>query len=237
MERMKNRPLRAWGAFLRREAGKLRTWMNQVVYPEGAVCLGCGKISDGETLCPACRGDLENGEILDSWTREMVAGVPAWSLRPHRGLTRTLVLRLKYGAERRAADMLTGILRTRPDYFPDFPSETVVTWVPMPKRRRLERGIDHGRLLAEGVAMELGLRCQELLTREGNDRPQARLNAAGRQENLRNAFAPVEKITFPVLLVDDVLTTGTTVKRCVEALRMAGGKDITILTMTRAGKL
>ena len=40
-----------------------------------------------------------------------------------------------------------------------------------------------------------------------------------------------------VILVDDVLTTGTTVKRCVEALRIAGGKDITILTMTRAGKL
>lgn len=237
MERMDNRPSRAGGAFLRRKIGELRSWMAQVVYPEGVVCLGCGKISDGETLCPACRADLENGEVLNSWTREMVAGVPAWSLRPHRGLARTLVLRLKHGAERRAADTLTELLRTRPDYFPVFPSQTVVTWVPMPKRRRLERGIDHGRLLAEGVAAELGLRCQELLTRLGNDRPQARLNEAGRQENLRNAFAPVEKITFPVLLVDDVLTTGTTAKRCVEALRLAGGMDITILTMTRAEKL
>ena len=226
-----------WMAFLRLSAGKLRTMIIQMVYPEGAICLGCGRISDGEPLCSACRAELENGDILGSWVREDVDGVSAWSIRPHRGLARTLVLRLKHGAERRATDTLTGLLRSRPDYFPAFSPETVVTWVPMPKERRRERAIDHGQLLAEGVAAELGLSCRSLLLRHGNDRPQARLNMIGRQKNLRNAFAPAEKICFPVLLVDDVLTTGTTAKRCVEALRMAGGVNITILTMTRAARL
>ena len=41
-------------------------------------------------------------------------------------------------------------------------------------------------------------------------------------------------MSFPVLLVDDVLTTGTTVSRCAEALRAAGAAEITALTVTRA---
>lgn len=57
---------------------------------------------------------------------------------------------------------------------------------------------------------------------------------ARRQKNLRTAFAPAEEIGFPVLLVDDVLTTGTTAARCVAALREGGAREITVLTMTKA---
>ncbi|MBR2823686.1 MAG: ComF family protein [Clostridia bacterium] len=229
MEHADGKNPRAWW-------GHLREWAVQVLFPEGAVCLGCGKVSDGEALCPACRAELKNGEMLDSWEREEIAGVPAWSIRPHRGLARTLVLRLKHGAERRAAAELTGLLRDRPEVFPAFPAETVVTWVPMPKNRRRERAVDHGRLLAEGVAAELGLSCRALIIRRKSAPPQARLNRAGRERNLQNTFAPGEKITFPVLLVDDVLTTGTTARRCIEALRAAGAKEMTVLTMTRAAR-
>ena len=234
MDRMRGRNAGFRFAFFRKGVRRIREGLEQIVFPEGAVCLGCGKISDGHTLCPVCRAELANGELLESWNQEDIAGVPAWSIRPHRGLARKLVLTLKHGTERRAGEELTGMLRSRPDYFPSFPPDTVVTWVPMPKRRRRERCIDHGKLLAEGVAEELGLKCQALLLRTGGGRPQARLNMAGRERNLKNAFAPAEKITFPVLLVDDVLTTGTTARRCIGALRAAGAKEITFLAMTRA---
>ena len=55
-----------------------------------------------------------------------------------------------------------------------------------------------------------------------------------RRSNLRRAFSPLEKISVPVLLVDDVLTTGTTAERCIAALREAGAKEITVLTATHA---
>ena len=44
----------------------IREVLLQILYPEGAVCPGCGKISDGDYLCPACRKELETGEMLDS---------------------------------------------------------------------------------------------------------------------------------------------------------------------------
>ncbi|MBQ8073294.1 MAG: ComF family protein [Clostridia bacterium] len=214
--------------------GRIREILRQILYPEGAICLRCGAVSGGECLCPACRRDLRQGDVLESWETREVAGVLAWSIRPHRGVARDLVLALKHRAEARAAGELAALLRQRPAAFPALSPDTVVTWVPMPPGRKRERCIDHGQVLADRVAAELGLSSRALLIRRGNSAPQARLNRAGRERNLRNAYVPGEPIDFPVLLVDDVLTTGTTARRCVEALRAGGAAEITVLTMTRA---
>ena len=116
-----------------------------------------------------------------------------------------------------------------------FPEGTVVTWVAMPENRRRDRMIDHGRLLAEAVSEELSLPCRPLLVRrKTHDRNQARLGREARQKNLRAAFLPAAEMDFPVLLVDDVLTTGTTARRCAEALRAGGAPSVTVLAMTRA---
>ena len=213
---------------------RTRQLIRDVVYPEGAVCQGCGKISDGEYLCAGCRKELRYGDMLEAWALRDLQGVTAWSMRLHRGLPRKLVLLLKYNAEARAASELAGMLQDRPAFFPDLPPETVVTWVPAPKVRIRERCIDHGRLLAEAVSRELGLSCRQLMNRKGNDTPQAGLKEKKRRANLKHAFVPREEIAFPVLLVDDVLTTGTTALRCIAALRKAGAENITVLTATRA---
>ena len=218
----------------RRAAEGLGRLLRETVYPEGAVCAGCGKTSRGGYLCPACREELMHSEVLASWESRELAGVTAWSMRPHRGLARELVLRLKHGTEAGAAEALAGMLRERPDWFPDYPPDTVVTWVPAPKSRIRERCIDHGQALACAVARELGLSCRPLLRRVGNDRPQARLSMERRQQNLRKAFEPAGRAARSVLLVDDVLTTGTTAKRCIAALRRGGAEEIGVLTATWA---
>ena len=119
-----------------------------------------------------------------------------------------------------------------------FSPDTVVTWVTMPENRRRDRMIDHGRLLAEAAAKRLGLSCRRLLNRrETRQKNQASLGSAARRENLKNAFEPCERIDFPVLLVDDVLTTGTTARRCAEALRKGGAEKVSVLTFTRATRM
>ena len=215
-------------------AGRIGTVLKEILYPEGAMCLECGRISDGKCLCPECRKALRGSDLMESWNSKDLQGVQAWSIRPHRGIARDLVLRLKHGAYACAAEELAGLIEDRPPVFPVFPPETVVTWVPMPAARRRERCIDHGRVLAECSARQLGLSCRGLLQRRGNGRTQEGLSMARRQANLRSAFAPAEEIRFPVLLVDDVLTTGTTAERCIAALREGGAREITVLTMTKA---
>ena len=64
---------------------RIRQILLQILYPEGAICLGCGKVSNGECLCPVCRKELETGEMLDSWNLRDLHGIPAWSIAMGRG--------------------------------------------------------------------------------------------------------------------------------------------------------
>ena len=233
MRKKRSRFSGQWPLGLRKAADVLR----DVVYPEGAVCQGCGKISDGRCLCPACREELRHSGMLYAWERKDLEGVAAWSLRGHSGLPRRLILRLKYQANACIAAELAEILLPLPAEL-TIPPETIVTWVPMPKRRRMERCVDHGQLLAEATARQLRLLCRPLLARQDRDaHTQEGLSRERRIRNLKRAYMPLQRISFPVLLVDDVLTTGTTARRCIAALREAGAKDITVLTYTHATNL
>ena len=208
-------------------------WVKDVLWPEGAFCCACGRITDGGGLCAACRESLRYDGAFFAWERvDPAPDLPAWSLRPHDGVPRELVIRLKYGAEARAARLLSELLLPVPEDV-SFPPDTVVTWVTMPESRRRERCIDHGRLLAETFASKLSLPCRQLLSRrDRREKRQASLGAKQRLANLEGAFSPMETIAFPVLIVDDVRTTGTTLCRCADALRAGGAEQIFALTVT-----
>jgi ComF family protein len=220
-----------WFSFL----PALRGFLLDTVYPESAVCRACGRVSRGGVLCPDCASRLRADGTLFAWDREdLEEDLHAYSLRPHTGVARSLVIRLKHQAEKCLAEELAQILLPLPPYV-SFSPDTVVTWVPMPESRRRNRGIDHGRALAEAAARQLNLPCRPLLSRrETRQKTQASLGQQARAANLKDAFFPRENISFPVLLVDDVLTTGTTARRCAAALRSAGAVQITVLTFTRA---
>ena len=110
------------------------------------------------------------------------------------------------------------------------PPDTVVTSVPMTKKHLDARGIDHGRLLAEAFAQRRNLPCQPLLTRTRETATQQGLNASQRRKNLHGAFAAAARISTPVLLIDDVYTTGSTTETCAGALRAAGAPEVFVLT-------
>ena len=208
-------------------------WLKDVVWPETALCCACGRATDGSTLCPACRKELHSSGFMYAWyPTELEPGFTAWSLRPYGGIARKLVLRLKYDAEGRAAKLLAELVQPLPEYL-SFPPDTIVTWITMPESRRRDRFIDHGRLLAEAVAEQLCLPCRQLLLRrDKREKRQVGLNEVQRTANLQGAFAPAETIDFPVLIVDDVRTTGTTLCRAAEALRRGGAQEISALTAT-----
>ena len=145
-----------------------------------------------------------------------------------------LIHRLKYQA---VADCALPLARGMADMAQtmNLPPDTVVTWVTMPQRRLRERGIDHGRALAEETARQLGLPCRRLLTRRGEGHTQHGLNREARLKNLTGAFACGETLTRPVLLVDDVMTTSATARSCAASLKAAGAPEVVVITATQAG--
>jgi ComF family protein len=160
--------------------------------------------------CPECRDEdpIADG-VLAAWTYE---GVP-------RDLVLALKFRGRLGAAVPLAAGLAGATRAR-----DVPGDLVVP-VPLSRRRLRERGYNQAEELARRTARVLGLPCEpRALVRARHTPAQTGLPRAARRRGPRGAFrarraAVAERC---VLLVDDVLTTGATVRASARALVRAG---------------
>lgn len=110
----------------------------------------------------------------------------------------------------------------------------VVTWVPLHRRRLRRRGFDQAEVLARALAARLDLPVDRLLVRRRPTPAQARRAGRDRRRALRGAFVHRGPATGSVLLVDDVLTTGSTAAACAEALRRAGAGGVSAVVAARA---
>jgi ComF family protein len=109
--------------------------------------------------------------------------------------------------------------------------------VPLHWRKRWQRGFNQSDLLARGIARKWGLPVVNALRRRRFTSAQAGLSNTERRKNVAAAFAcrrPVEGRR--ILLIDDVLTTGSTAAACARTLRAAGAVRIAIATVARADR-
>jgi ComF family protein len=120
-------------------------------------------------------------------------------------------------------------------YVEGFPIDVVVP-VPLHHSRRRERGYDQSALLARGVARRLDLVYDDqVLRRARRTRQQTNLDARDRRRNVEDAFKstmPLEDET--ILLVDDVITTGSTMEAAAVALRKTGAAQVHALAFACA---
>lgn len=111
-----------------------------------------------------------------------------------------------------------------------------VTAVPLHFVKYLYRGYNQSALLAKRIAKLIGIDYKKLLGRKKITKSQTRLSGEERRKNLKGAFfikhrAFIEK--KDILLVDDVFTTGSTLRSASEALLSAGANGVTILVLAR----
>lgn len=145
------------------------------------------------------------------------------------GPARAAVHRLKFAGWRPIAGALGAAMAETWDLHAD-----VVTWVPLARRRRADRGFDQAQALARVVGPRVGLPVARLLRRERDDGPQARRGGSARRRAMGGVFTATGRPPSRVLLVDDVLTTGSTAAACAEVLVEAGAREVSVLTAARA---
>lgn len=113
-----------------------------------------------------------------------------------------------------------------------------ITWVPVSRLRKLSRGYDQSRLLAEAAAEVLGLMAAPLLKKIRHTPPQSGISgAAQRRANVLGAYRATAPQTIQgkrILLVDDVITTGATVSECARILLTAGAKEVICIALASA---
>jgi ComF family protein len=101
--------------------------------------------------------------------------------------------------------------------------------VPLHRKRFLSRGFNQSELLAEKLGKLLDFKNSNILKRIKSTQTQINLTRKERQENVRFAFTLTDKnsdINKKVILIDDVVTTGSTLKECAQALADAGYREI-----------
>lgn len=105
-----------------------------------------------------------------------------------------------------------------------------VTWVPCSRRRRWQRGFDQAELLARLLARELDAAAYATLIKVRHNPPQSKTKSASvRRANVLGAYrlrpgAPVSGAK--ILVVDDIITTGSTLSECGKVLRLAGAAEL-----------
>ena len=182
-------------------------------------CVGCGH--QGAVLCRRCRfGILATSavEVPDRSHRE-----PVYAAAPFAGTVRDIVTGLKYRNRRDAARVLARLIAERIDLGP----VDLVTWAPTTDRRARRRGFDQAELLARELARLVGVPSRRLLFRRHGPAQTGRSRAERMALDADSAFrGHSRRQGLRVVVVDDVVTTGSTLHAARESLWAAGVADV-----------
>ncbi len=201
-------------------------------------CPFCWKIGDEEGICPSCQGTLPwivegtapaKGEFFQG------CYAPLW----YSGWVRPSIHRYKFGGRQLYAPLyatlmaqsLEGQLAHRPH---------CILWSPLSRRRLCRRGYDQSFLLARELSAQLDIPLVAGLEKWRNTKPQSSLkDESARRANSMGAYRMAEGISVEgkrILLVDDVVTSGSTLSECARILLTAGALEVNCVTLARARK-
>ena len=213
---------------------KLWNALLDLLYPPR--CAFCHRLvaSSAVTICEGCRKNLPYTENRARQKMDFVASCV--SPLYYENDVRQSLLRYKFhgatGYARVYAPLVADCIRTQLDKEFD-----LITWVPLSRKRLRRRGYDQSRLLAEAVAEVLGTAAVGTLKKLRHTAAQSQTGSAEkRRANISGAYRvpdPAQVADKRVLLIDDIVTTGSTLSECARTLGLAGAEQVVCATVAR----
>lgn len=218
-------------------------------------CVGCRKLDtyfcescisnilQKDLVCPECERAALGGKT-HSICRRKYGLDGLWSLGWYQGPLKQSIKQFKYQKVSNIAEALSNLIA---DYWTAFQplifdlikenrKEWGVTAVPLHWWRGNYRGFNQSSLIGQKLSKKLGLTFSDALKRSRYTKSQAALKSSARHQNIKAAFALAnskQRIANSILLIDDVWTTGSTLRECCEVLKRNGAKSVWAVTLAR----
>ena len=213
---------------------KLISYLLDLFFPRK--CVFCRRLIErkDESICPKCKKELpytENGGILKG-------NFFTFCVSPlyYENSVREALLRYKFYQLTVYAEPFGKLISECVAEYIDAQVD-IISWVPLSKKRLRSRGYDQARLLAETVSCELGIPCVPVLRKKKDTAPQSRTGSAEkRKKNISGAYEVIDKNLIDgktILLIDDIVTTGSTLAECARTLGRGGADKVYCAAVAR----
>jgi competence protein ComFC len=254
----KERVRSALNGRFRAAAGRWAKIFELAVFPSH--CKACGRLLDGageRVLCRPCLDEIvpsrlpacpRCGRFFDGAGEPHLCGACLTDPPPflihrscgaYRGGLKDALLLFKYRKYKPlGSDLALFIHETKKNDEALWAGVDLIVPVPLHVRRARERGFNQSAVLAREIGRLRGIPVETRVLRKiRNAPPQTSLERAGRLMNIRDAYRAVhpERVAGRILmLVDDVYTTGATLRECAATLSAAGAKEVRAITVAQA---
>lgn len=213
------------------------------------ICYGCGNhlMRNESVICTECQvviprtdyhNQPENPVEQLFWGRCMIRKAAAFSYYTRGSRIRKLIHSLKYNGIREIGEELGSIYGNLLKSSGFFDGIDVMVPVPLHPSRERKRGFNQSRVICEGISAVIGIEViNDALVRPVKTQTQTRRSRFERWTNVEGIFevrAPSKLEGKHVLIVDDVITTGSTVEACVNELSKVEGVSVSVIALAYA---
>ena len=216
----------------------------QIMCPRDFPCMGCGseavranglcdkcrermKLLKIDSACPVCGHYSKDGDLCSFCERTKHDFDRAFVVFSYEEPIKEIIKGYKFSGRRYYGERFFDIMaQALPERIAE--NLSVVTAVPLHPRRFKQRGFNQSEILARGVAQRLNVHYDQLLKRTVYTRKQS---LSKKHQSMTGCFEAVKNVYGSVLLIDDVLTTGSTADGCAAELKAAGAERGYVLTL------
>ena len=225
----------------------------QIFFPSNLKCVVCGrelfadtryficedcleKLSRNTKFCERCGRAMNNdARFCDDCKNNEYAFSVAYAPFIYEDEVRKIVHKFKYGNSKYIAKPIAEFLADL--YYEHNFTADLITFVPMHKKAKRERGYNQAEEIAKNLGEILGLPTISTLNKVKNLPHLAKMKKGERAQAVLDAYELIDKAQIKgkkILLIDDVFTTGATANACSQKLNKAKPESITVLTFATA---